>query len=502
MSNTQEGAENPTPPNPSDQPLKTRVISAGLWLLGARVFQQAVLLLRPLVLARILAPDDFGVMGIALMTRLLLNQISVGAGLRDALIRRDDLTRRHFATVWTFEAGRLILLGGILVAAAPLVADFFNSPRATPIIRVAGFEVMLIALTSIGMVIVRKELNFRKEFYYNLVPTVVGTGVTIGLALVLRNVWSLALGQLTQSILMVTMSYILAPYFVRPTWDLAKLKDLAGFAVWSSVSSILSVVISQVDRLFVGRIMGPASLGIYVIAGRITNLMSIEVANAVHRVGFPAFSKVQRDQEALREAFIQLLATTLFLLGPLALFIAIWAPELVEVLLGTKWLDAVPAMRTLAGSAVLFALAQIFSTIHRSMGRALIAATADGIKLAVMLAVAYPLISSQGLTGAGLTVASGSSVSLSYLIWKSRDTLPTGPKFLIGNLTIAILLSTGLLTSFALKSVDTFNVYERFIYGSLAFGIGYVLISLILFKLFNVGPAAFFIAIRNRKFSK
>lgn len=460
---------------------------------------QVLGLLRPLILARLLAPEDFGIVGIAVMTRLIIERIGISGGLYDALIRRDDLTKEHYAAAWTFEVGRAAIFGGIIAISAPFIADFFRSPDATPIIRIAGLELALASLSSMGMILARKELRFNKDFYYRLVPSVIGTAITIWLAFELRNVWALALGQLSITVIRVSISYWLAPMFLRPTWNFSKLKDLAGFAIWTSISNLLSVVASQVDRFFVGRMLGTASLGGYVIAGRITNLVSFELSNGVSRVGFPTFSKLQARPDALNKAFTQLIATSVFILGPLALYLVVWAPELVEVVLGPKWLDSIPAVRILAGAAVLLALARIYITVLRSLGRAAIGAGADTIKLVAMIAVAYPLISEFGISGAGLTMVVGSAFALMFVLWRSKGILRLSLYDLVKILLIAGLLSGGLLAAPALRDVGDLNMTLVFVIGTMSFSAGYLLFSAIMFRFFHFGPLQLVADIRARR---
>lgn len=485
-------------PNTSDKHLRSRAMQAGAWFVGLRIIQQVINLVRPLILARLLAPEDFGVIGIVFMTRIFVERLGISSGLYDALIRRDDLTREHYAAAWTFEAGRALLFGIVVVISAPLVADFFNAPVATPILQIAGLEIFLSSLNSIGIILVRKELQFKKEFVHKLVPTVVGTAITIWLAFELRNVWALALGQLTITVMTLVMSYVVAPYFVRPTWHWEKLKDLAGFAFWSSFASLLSVVSSQTDRFFVARILGPTSLGIYVIAGRFTNLISMELTTAVRRVGFPAFSKAQYRDDAFNKAFSQVISITIYVLGPLALYLTVWAPEMIEVLLGPKWADAVPVMRVLAGASVLFALANVYGTVIVSRGRAQLTAVATGLKFVVMASTAYPLITVFGVEGAGLTVAAGSAAELAFLYWRSNDVMQLSLFSLVKSLVAAVLLSGGLSIAPVLRDADTLSVFEVFILGIIVFGGWFVLGSVLLSRYFQYGPARLVAEMRSR----
>ncbi len=468
-------------------------------MVAIRVFQQLLGLVRPIILARLLAPDDFGLIGIAIMTRLVVERLGIAGGFRDALIRRDDLTKEHYESAWTLEVLRAIAFGGIVALLAPYIAEFFRAPEATPIIRIAGLEIAILALVSVGMIFVRKELKFKKEFYFRIIPSIIGTGVTIWLAFELRNVWALALGQLTISILSVLMSYLVAPYFMRPRIDLPKVKEIAGFAIWTSVTNLFFVAASHVDRFFVGRILGPTSLGIYVISGRITNLVSHELSHGVLRVGFPTFAKLQVNRKVFNEAFGQLVASTIFILSPLAFVIAVWAPELVEVVLGSKWLDAVPVIRVLAGAAVLHALAQIYRTALLSLGRASVTATAAAVHLTIVAATAYPLITNFGVAGTGWAVISGNGATVLFLFFRGRGALQLSALNLGRSVVIAALLSSGLLLAPVLRDIDSLEQYQLLLAGLSIFGAVYLAAAFVLYKFTHYGPLQILVDFRTRR---
>ncbi len=484
--------------SPPTRSVKSRAIRAGFWLVGIRIFQQIVALSRPVILARLLAPDDFGVIGIAVMTRMIIERVGISGGLKDALIRKDDLEKDQIAAAWTFEVLRLIVLGGAVAAAAPAIADFFNSDAATPVIRITGLEMALTGMTSIGMVFVRKELEFRKEFLYRLIPTLASAGVTIWLAFELRSFWALALGHLTQTVLMLVLSYVLAPYFVRPTWNFRKLKGIAGFAVWTSVSNLIASLTGQIDRFFVGRILGPTGLGLYVVAGRITNLVSVEMINGVARVGFPAFAKIQKNRESVNRNFSQLVSLTSLILIPMTLFTAVWAPEVVGVLLGPQWDDAVGAVRVLAIATPLLALGHMFVTVLRSMGDAFTAAVVEAVRFVVTVAVAYPFISNYELAGAGYALITGLTVAFVVILVRSRGKLDTGYIELARLLLYSAILSVGLFAAIAIRDVESLNLVGTLLLGAVAFGAVYLMISALMFRIFHTGPIQIYTQFRKK----
>ena len=152
--------------------LSQRTVRGGLWMFLLRIIQQLFGLARLIILARILAPHDFGLMGIALLTMATLETFSQ-TGFQAALIQKKEDIESYLDAAWTVLIFRGLLLFGILYFAAPFVASFFNTPEAKPIIQVIGFSVLLQAFTNIGVIYFQKELEFNKEFTYQFAGTLV-----------------------------------------------------------------------------------------------------------------------------------------------------------------------------------------------------------------------------------------------------------------------------------------------------------------------------------------
>jgi len=326
--------------------LSQRTVRGGFCVFSLRIVQQIFGLARLLILVRMLAPHEFGLIGIAFLTMATLETFSQ-TGFQAALIQKKEDIRSYLDAAWTVLILRGIVLFAILYFAAPFAASFFDAPKAKPIIQIIGLSVLFQAFTNIGVIYFQKELEFNKEFIYQFAGTFTDFIVAISAVLILKNVWALVLGLLAGNAVRCIVSYLIHPYRSRLSRDLAKAKQLFGFGKWVLGSSILIFLITQGDDIFVGKLLGATALGFYQIAYRISNIPATEITHVISRVTFPAYSKLQNDIPKLREAYLKVLQITAFLSFPIAGLIFALAPDFTRIFLGEKWMPMVPAMQVL-----------------------------------------------------------------------------------------------------------------------------------------------------------
>jgi len=383
--------------------LSHRTVRGGFWVFSLRIVQQLFGFTRLIILARILAPHDFGLMGIALLTMSTLETFSQ-TGFQAALIQKKKDIESYLDAAWTVLILRGLVLFGILYFAAPLAASFFDAPEAKPIIQVIGFSVLFQAFTNIGVIYFQKELEFNKEFIYQFAGTLADFTVAILSVLILRNVWALVLGLLAGNAVRCFMSYLIHPYRPRLSRDLAKAKELFGFGKWVLGSSILVFLITQGDDIFVGKLLGATALGFYQLAYRISNMPATEITHIISRVTFPVYSKLQDDISKLRAAYLKVLQITAFLSFPIAGLIFVLAPDFTEIFLGQKWMPMVPAMQVLVFAGLFRSIAATTGPIFYAVGKPKIETKWQIVRLFVIAALIYPCTIKWGILGASIVV--------------------------------------------------------------------------------------------------
>jgi len=397
--------------------LQQRTIRSGGWAFALRVVEQAFGLIRLGVLARILMPGDFGLLGIALLTMAALQTFSQ-TGFHAALVQKKQDTEKYLDAAWTVSALRGLVLFTILLLAAPLAASFFDAPEATPIIRVIAITALLQGLTNVGVIYFQKELEFKKQFIYIAAGTFADVAVAVSAALILRNVWALVFGLLAGAVVRLIVSYVIQPYRPRPRFDLAQARELFGFGKWILAITILLFLIGQGDDIFVGKVLGITLLGLYQMAYQISSKPATEITAVISAVAFPAYSKVQDSLPSLREGFLKALQLTAFISFPLAGGIFVVAPEFTKLLLGDHWLPMVSAMQVLALWGLMGSIGGTMGPLFMAVGRPDIPTKISVLRLLVLGALIYPLSMEWGIAGTAWAVAISAclTVPISYHI--------------------------------------------------------------------------------------
>jgi len=383
--------------------LSKRVVRGGIWVFALRIANRSLGFIRTIILARLLAPHDFGLFGIAMLAIATLETFSQ-TGFQAALVQKKKNVEPYLDTAWTISAIRGIILFLILFSSAPLIANFFDSAQAALVIRVIAVSTLLSGFRNIGILFFKKELQFNKQFIYEFSGTLVDITVAISLAFILRNVWALVWGGLAANFVRVFMSYIIHPYRPRIKFEKEKFQELFAFGKWVLGSSILVFLITQGDDIFVGKMLGVTALGFYQMAYLISNLPATEITHVISQVTFPAYSKLQDDLPKLKDAFLKVLQLTAFISVPLTAGIFILAPEFTKIFLGDKWMPMVPAIQILVLAGLVRSIAATSGYVFYAVGRTKIDTILQIIRLIVLAALIYPLAIKWEISGISIAV--------------------------------------------------------------------------------------------------
>jgi PST family polysaccharide transporter len=316
----------------------------------AKVIDRGLSILSILILARLLAPSDFGIVALAASLIALL-EVATALGFDSALVRDPAAARSHYDTAWTLN---LLLTMGMAVAMLILAlpaAWFYAEPRLAPVIAVLALSPLIQGWENIGVVAFRKELNFRREFLFLGGKKLAMFCVAVPLAFALGNYWALVAGTVAGRATGVVLSYAIHPY--RPRFCLAQWRVLFGFSRWLLVINLSSFVRERYPDLVLGQVVGPSGLGLYAVGAQIAQLPSSELTAPINRAVFPGLSAVASDPPALRRAFLSAQGMTLLFAVPAAFGIAALAPVLVPTLLGERWIDATEVVALLAWAGAL-----------------------------------------------------------------------------------------------------------------------------------------------------
>jgi lipopolysaccharide exporter len=280
----------------------------------------------------------------------------------------------------------------------------------TTVIQVLSLSVLLSAFCNIGTVYFKKELEFHKQFLYQISSKLLGIIVTIVIVLVYRSIWALVWGRLAATISTCAISYLVHPYRPRIHFEPAKAKELWQFGRWILFTSILSFIMTKGDDIFVGKYLGPAMLGLYLLAYKLSQAPATEITLVFSEVTFPAFSKLQDDLDRLRKAYLKVLHFTAFITVPLSGLIFILAPDFIHLFMTAEWYGVIPVMQILAVKGLLHSLRATMGPVWRGIGKPYLNLKLRLGHLAILVILIYPLTARWGIVGTAWAILASAIV--------------------------------------------------------------------------------------------
>ena len=387
-----------------------RTVKSGVWAMLINVSDRALQLGMVLILASLLDPAAFGLMGIALLAVNALTWIT-RLGIDEALIqRKDEDVDDYLNTAWMLQIVRGAVISAIAFAAAPAIGSVFSEPAVVPLVRALSLYPVIKGLQNPGVMYFLKNLEFHRQFVYQLTTRVSHVGVAVAYGLAFRSVWALAYGFLAGGVAKVVVSYLIHDYRPRPTFEPDVARELFDYGKWITGSSIISFVRSQGDDGFVGWYLGASTLGLYQIAYRVSNAPATEISQTISSVTFPAYSKVQDDDAALRQGFFRTVKMTTLISFPAAVGIIAVAPSFVHAFYNDAWTPMIVPMQVLAVFGLLHALTASASPLFRAVGRPELDTKLQFLRLGILSALIVPLTELFGLTGTSLAVVGASLI--------------------------------------------------------------------------------------------
>ncbi len=379
-------------------------------MLLARVAERGLGLVSLLILARVLVPADFGLIAMA-MSVIAFVELASTFGFDLALIQREHLTREHYDTAWTLQIAFGLLSAALIVALAYPSAWFYDEPRIIPVMLVLAASRGVQSFENIGTVDFRRRMDFSREFRFSAWKKIVGFVITVALAVAFRTYWALIAGVLAGRVTGLILSYTMQPY--RPRFSLAARDDLFSFSSWVFVVGLASFASQRSSHFVVGRLLGPAALGLYTVGSEIALLPSTDLIAPINRAVFPGFARMTSDPESMRSAFVDILGVIWILALPASLGVAALAEPLVLTLLGNKWQDAVVVVQVLALAGALHAATSNHYSAWLALGKTRVTALIEGLHFVVLLPLVVLLSRPLGLAGVAYAELAATMISVS-----------------------------------------------------------------------------------------
>ena len=357
------------------------------WNAATLMANKLVVFASTLVLARLLEPSDFGLLGVGLVAIGYLEFVN-DLGISAAVVQRtDDDDRATSIAFWANMAIGVAMTGlGVLIA--PAIAALFDTPEATDIVRVLSLTFLIRSFGSIHGALIRRELDFRRRLVPEVAKAVVKGALSIGLALGGVGVWSLVWGQLGGAAVASLLYWRAVAWRPRWEWDRGVAGSMVGFGWQVTFVGLFATARKNIDYVFVGRQLGSSALGIYTIAFRLPQLVVESIGTVVAQVAFPVFARLQGDAARTAAALERLLRVSAVVVVPMGLGLALVADPLVRVAYGSTWVEAIDVMRVLSLFMVVQSVARHCGDFYKGIGRPGVLNVLSIVKLVV----AVPLL--------------------------------------------------------------------------------------------------------------
>lgn len=393
--------------------LKKEGVNGLVFYSGVRVFDKLFSFASVIILARLLSPDDFGLIALS-MTAIILFQGMSEAGFEEALIQGQDITDKHFNVAWTYgRVVRGVFLFLLEFSLAEFISEFYNNNELKLVIQILAINELLIGFTNIGVVRFVKDGEFQRDFVFAIIGRTVRVISVIAFALVLKNVWALVASYFIFNLTNLIMSYRLHPFRPKFDFDLEVAKRLYKFGVWITFVQFINSARSIADKAVLGKLMDATQLGNYQVSSRIGMELAEDVKTIVSKVLFPILSTSESDSERI-EKYHDVLASLLFFVFSVSCFISLNADLLVTLLLGEKWLSIIDLVEIMVFVAILKTVVTSFSPVLKAMGQPNQVFYLNLIQLVVLLLVIVPSVSSFGIKGAIYAMITSFMVAMVY----------------------------------------------------------------------------------------
>ncbi|MFQ5635443.1 MAG: lipopolysaccharide biosynthesis protein [Gammaproteobacteria bacterium] len=405
------------------------MLRGSAWAVAMRWGIRLIGLASVVILARLLSPEDFGVAAMGALTIGFISTFSE-LGVQMLLIREQNAGRDDCDTAWTLKILQGIFIAVLLVSIAPLAARYFGDPRVVEVLYVLSVGAVFEGARNIGMVLARKELDFAKDFRFNVYVRLISFGVTVSLAFGLRSYWALVVGQVLSALISIPLSFRMHAY--RPRFSLVGARKYLRFSASIVPFQFGRYLAKKVDALVVGGYSGTQQLGVYNVASDLSAMLTQEILAPLGRGLMPNYAKLNHDPEQLAVAFGHVLRTSVAVVLPLGLGLSVVAADFVGLVLGDQWGAVVPLLRLLAVYSMLVALIHIMSSqILIVAGYERTSAVLTWVRLAIMIPIVIAGARGWGVEGAAAGALASAAIAFPLAVIVLVKSIPLSPRTVV-----------------------------------------------------------------------
>ena len=352
----------------AEDSLRNKTVKGTLWSAADAFLGQGVTFLVGVILARMLTPAEYGLIGIVLIFTIILSGV-VDSGFSNALIRKKDTTDEDYNTMFITNMVMSIAMFCLLYASAPFIAHFFGREELIALCRVMGLILIIQALSITQTTILTKQIDFKTKTKASLVSAVLSGFVGIGMAYVDLGVWALVGQQISRNVFYTLSLWILVRWWPRFSFNMDSFRYMWGFGGKLMISGLLNNIWNQLYQVVVGKYYSPATLGQYTRSKEYANIFSSNFTTIIQRVSFPALAEVQNDTERMVAAYRKVIKLTMFVTALSMIILGAISEPLIYCLIGPQWGEAASYLPLICLSMVLYPLHSINLNMLQIQGR-------------------------------------------------------------------------------------------------------------------------------------
>ena len=364
--------------------LKNKAVNGVSWSAADAILGQGVTFLVGIVLARLLSPAEYGLIGIISIFIVVLNGV-VDSGFSNALIRKQDSANDDYNTMFYTNLAFSIVLYVGLYFAAPLIAEFFERAALVKLTRVMGLTLIINALSIVQITILTKKVDFKTKTKASLTSAVTSGVVGIVLAYLGFGIWSLVAQQLTRLLLYMICLWYLNKWIPSCIFSKESFKYMWGFGWKLLLSGLLNNIWGQLYQVVVGKFYSPATLGQYSRSKEYANLLSMNFTAIIQRVSYPVLAELQDNRERMVNGYRRIIKMTMFVTAVSMIFMGAVAEPLIYCLIGPQWHEAATYLPLICISLSLYPLHAINLNMLQVQGRSDLFLILEIIKKAIAI---------------------------------------------------------------------------------------------------------------------
>ena len=352
----------------AEQSLRDKTVKGTFWSAADTFLAQGVTFVVGIVLARLLSPEEYGLIGIVTIFTTVMLGI-VDSGFSNSLIRKKDVSDEDYNTLFIFNLLASVVMFALLFVSAPLLASFFDRPQLVELVRVMGILLILQALSIVQNTILIKRIDFKTKAKASFASAVSSGVIGIGMALVGSGVWSLVAQQLSRQLIYSVLLWSFNKWWPKLRLSVESLKYMWGFGWKLLLSGLLDNVWKEIYQVIVGKCYSPATLGQYTRSRHFASIFSSNLTGIVQRVSYPVLSEIQNDRQRMINGYRRIIRSTMFVTVGLMIPLGAVAEPMIYCLIGPQWHEAATFLPMICVSMSLYPLHSINLNMLQVQGR-------------------------------------------------------------------------------------------------------------------------------------